>query len=226
MTVWITRTRPGADQTAGRLRALGVEVLVDPVLEVRRLDVEVDASGYQALAFTSPNGVEAFCALSAERDLPAFAVGDATAAALRLAGFASVESASGDVEALAALLLARRAGRVLAPGAAEPAADLGALATGPGVEVTALPVYETVERHPERALTDAGITTVMIHSPRAARQVLAVASDRLPRVDFVALSAACAAPFEGQGAKSVAVAPFPDDASLVRLTADVVSKAP
>ncbi len=226
MTVWITRTRPGADQTAERLRALGVVALVDPVLDVRRLDVEVDTRGYQALAFTSPNGVEAFCALSKKRDLPAFAVGDATAAALTQAGFASVESASGDVEALAALLLARRAGRVLAPGAADPAADLGALASGPGVEVTALPVYQTVERQPETALTDAGIKTVMIHSPRAARQVLSVAPDWLSRLDVVALSAACAAPFEGRSAKSVAVAPFPDDASLVRLTADVVSKAP
>lgn len=226
MTVWITRTRPGADQTAERLRALGVEALVDPVLEVRRLDVGVETRGYQALAFTSPNGVEAFSVLSAERDLPAFAVGDATAAALTQAGFASVESASGDVEALAALLLARRPGRVLAPGAAEPAADLGALATSPGVEVTALPVYESVERRPVAALADAGIAAVMIHSPRAARQVLSVGAERLPRLDVVALSAACAAPFEGRGAKSVAVAPFPDDASLVRLTADVVSKAP
>ena len=57
MKVWITRTWPGADRTAARLKALGIDSLIDPVLAVRSLNVEVDLERVDALAFTSPNGV-------------------------------------------------------------------------------------------------------------------------------------------------------------------------
>jgi uroporphyrinogen-III synthase len=33
--VWVTRARPGAEATASRLDALGIEAVVEPLLEVR-----------------------------------------------------------------------------------------------------------------------------------------------------------------------------------------------
>ena len=63
--------------------------------------------GAAGLLFTSANGVRAFAAASPRRDLPALAVGDATAAAARAAGFADVASAGGNVADLA-LLVRRR----------------------------------------------------------------------------------------------------------------------
>jgi uroporphyrinogen-III synthase len=62
--VWITRARPGALATAERVRALGFEALVDPLLAIEFLDAEIDLSHVAALAFTSANGVEAFARLS------------------------------------------------------------------------------------------------------------------------------------------------------------------
>lgn len=223
MTVWITRTRPGAVRTAERLSALGIESLIDPVLEVRRLDVSIDLDDVDALAFTSPNGVAAFEGLSQGRFLPVFAVGDATADALRRIGFRQVEIAGGGLGALARLLAAKRPGRVLALGPTEPAGDLAALATGVPIEVRA--IYETVPRVARAALAGDALRVVLVHSPKAAR-ALAAYGDVLSSVSVIALSEACAEPLRGATLKSIAVAPFPDDTSLVRLTADVLSEAP
>jgi len=123
--IWITRAQPGADATAERVRALGHEAIVAPLLAVRVIpDVHIDLRGVAALAFTSANGVRAFADASGERGLKVFAVGAATAQAARAFGFKSVLSADGDVEALAEGIAVRRGelrGAVLHPGAAEPA---------------------------------------------------------------------------------------------------------
>src|SRR5262245_38438369 len=86
--IWITRAQPGADVTAERVRALGHEAVVAPLLAVRMIpDVSIDLRGVAALAFTSANGVRAFADASGERGLKVFAVGAATASAARAAGF-------------------------------------------------------------------------------------------------------------------------------------------
>ena len=85
--IWITRAQPGADATAERVRALGHEAIVAPLLAVRALDdVHVDLNGVAALAFTSANGVRAFSDICGERSLRVFAGGAATAQAARAAG--------------------------------------------------------------------------------------------------------------------------------------------
>lgn len=223
MKVWITRTWPGADRTAARLKALGIDSLIDPVLAVRSLNVEVDLERVDALAFTSPNGVEVFEDLSPVRALPAFSVGEATTDALRRIGFERVETAEGDIEALARLLADRRPGRVLALGPTEPAGDLAALAAGVPIKIQA--IYETVARPASETAKDESLDAVLIHSAKAGR-VLAAGGHDLSGLAVLALSEACAAPLRGLPVKSIAVAPFPDDASLVRLTADVLSEAP
>lgn len=176
--IWITRAQPGADVTATRVRAMGHDAIVEPLLAVHLTpDAVVDLKGVAALAFTSANGVRAFADLSGERALRVFAVGAATAQAARLAGFTAVLSADGDVDALAEGIAARRSelrGAVLHPGAAEPAGDLaGALETH-GVEARRLILYETtpVALAEARAKALARSDAVLLHSPRAA-QVLA-----------------------------------------------------
>ncbi|WP_288759400.1 uroporphyrinogen-III synthase, partial [uncultured Brevundimonas sp.] len=125
--VWITRAEPGAARTAARLLALGMEPVVRPLLAIQTLSPELpDLDAFAALAFTSVNGVAAFAGLSARRDRPVFAVGDATAQAARDAGFARVDSADGDLAALARRIAAGAAGPVLAAVAETPAGDLAA----------------------------------------------------------------------------------------------------
>ena len=168
MTVWITRTRPGAERTARRLSAMGVATLVDPVLEVRPVSAPVELGDARALAFTSPNGVDAFAARSAERGLPAYAVGAGTAEALTEAGFSDVRTAGGDAEALARLLIRDRPGPILHLSPLQPARDLGALTADAGIEVRALVLYQTVPVRPDAALAAEGLEAVLIHSARAA----------------------------------------------------------
>lgn len=215
MRVWVTRAQPGADATAARLRALGHDPVVEPVLRIRPLaGVRLDLEGIDALAFTSANAVTAFAALSDRRDRRVFAVGEATAAAARAAGFAAVDSADGDVRTLAAHIAASGfEGTVLHPGATEPAGDLAAA----GLSVRAVPVYETAATGvPPPAEIDA----VLVHSPKAARIVARLlAGTRAEPVEAFALSAACAAPLKGCGFRRLSVAPYPNETALLTLLA-------
>ena len=88
MRILITRPIEDAKPLADALAERGIQVLIEPLLEIRHLeDAEIDLAGAQALLFTSANGVRAFAALSPRRDLKVFTVGDGSADAARQAGF-------------------------------------------------------------------------------------------------------------------------------------------
>jgi uroporphyrinogen-III synthase len=221
--VWVTRAQPGAAATAERLRTLGYEPLVAPLLEVRALgETPIDLTGVAALAFTSANGLAALAVRSAERRIPVFAVGGATAEAARAAGFGSVVSAEGDVAALARVIAGRApfAGEILHPGAAEPAGDLiGALA-GLGVAARALAVYETAPRPPDEATAArvGDLAAVLLHSPKAARALAEhLARKPAPKLAALCLSEAVAAPLRGGALAAVSVAAEPTEAALLAL---------
>ena len=206
----MTRAQPGAARTAERLAALGFEPVVAPLLAIRPLpSPPPDLNGVAALAFTSRNGVDAFAALTAERGLPVFTVGDATAERARQAGFPDVRSASGAIDDLARLLAAEAPGPVLAPGAREPAGDLSALLQG-RVEMRRLPVYEAVETG---IGAPADWDAVMLHSPRAARALagLGPLGDRVVAV----ISEAAAAALGPQPQAEVRIAAHPDEAAML-----------
>jgi uroporphyrinogen-III synthase len=222
--IWITRAQPGAEATAERVRALGHEPIVAPLLAVKPFaDVEVDLTGVAALAFTSANGVRAFADLSGERSLRVFAVGAATAQAARAAGFKLVLSADGDVDALAEGIAKRRfelRGLVLHPGAAEPSGDLvGALAKN-GVQARQLVLYETspVKLSPERAGELVQADAVLLHSPKAA-QVLAgvLKAHPAPALRALGLSKAVVKPLLRTKVAAKAFPPIPLEAALLNL---------
>jgi len=171
--IWVTRTAEGAENTACAIEALGHEAIVAPVLAVETLDVRLDQP-FDAVIFTSRNGVHAFARLSDRRDAPAWCVGDATADAARTAGFDAIVSAEGDVEALFALMKekAPRHFRYLYASAKTPSAPLTAWLWAEGFRVSQTPVYDTVAVAP--ALSDddlSRITHVLIHSARGGREV-------------------------------------------------------
>lgn len=99
--VLVTRPEPGAADTALRLTALGYVPVLAPVLTIRPRAPRL-AGRFQAILATSANALQ-----PGLPDLPLLAVGDATAARAREAGFGVVHSAGRDAEALAALALAR-----------------------------------------------------------------------------------------------------------------------
>jgi uroporphyrinogen-III synthase len=224
--IWITRASPGAEATAERVRALGYEPVIAPVLQVRDLPGNIDLAGVGALAFTSANAVRMFAARSATRDLPVFTVGAATAAAAEAAGFPIVVSAEGDVDDLARAILARAdtvEGVVLHPAAAEPAGDLiGALANG-GVEARAVTVYETVHAEvPARVQNEfSELDGVLIHSPRAGRRVAEILrASPAPNLIAYCLSPQISATLTMLDLGRVATAPLPTEDALLSLLAE------
>jgi uroporphyrinogen-III synthase len=215
--VWITRTLPAAERTAQAVRALGHDPVVAPVLTVRPLRPGLELSDVAALAVTSGNGIGALAALTPRRDLPVFAVGAATAAAARAAGFAEVVSADGDVEALAALLAAVRPRGVVLHAAGRPlAGDLvGALAAA-GLRARSVTLYETVA---SSAAWPDGVDVVLVHSAHAARVLAQGRTGPLPVA--LAISPAAAAPLEAVEGWPVRVASAPSEAELLELLAAV-----
>jgi uroporphyrinogen-III synthase len=222
--IWITRTQPGADATAERVRALGHEALVAPLLTVRPVeDAEIELRGVAALAFTSANGVRAFVERSGERRLKVFAVGAATAQAARAAGFGTVLSADGDVEALAEGIAARRnelRGVVLHPGAREPAGDLAGELEKHGVPARRLVLYETgpVKLGEAEAKTLVRADAALLHSPRAARALASVLKAHpAPKMRALGLSQAVIRPLARTPLAAKAYPPFPLEAALLNL---------
>jgi len=185
--------------------------VIAPLLEIRPLAAVVNLDGVTALAFTSRNGVAAFAGLSAERALPVFAVGDATAEAARRIGFGTVRSADGALADLAALLIAEapRHGLVLVPGALEPAGDLPALLAG-HVPARTLPVYEAVETGvaPPRPFD-----AVLVHSARGARALRRLGP--FSGETAIALSEAVAGAVGGETGLEIHIAAAPDETALL-----------
>jgi uroporphyrinogen-III synthase len=222
--IWITRAQPGADATADRVRALGHEAIVAPLLAVKTFpETPIELGGVAALAFTSANGVRAFADMSGDRSLRVFAVGAATAQAARAAGFKSVLSADGDVDALAEGIAMRRGelrGAVLHPGAAEPAGDLAGALEKHGVQARRLVLYETgpVTVGAEQARSLVKADAALLHSPRAA-QVLAklLKANPAPQLRVLGLSKAVVQPLSRTPLAARAYPPFPLEAALLNL---------
>ncbi len=108
LAVLITRPEPGASETAGRIRLLGLTPVLAPMLHIAKLPVRLEPA-VGAVLVTSSNALPPLPA--GLHGLPLLAVGDATAARAQAAGFTKVCSGDGDAAALAAL-----AAEVLPPG--------------------------------------------------------------------------------------------------------------
>ncbi len=234
MRVLVTRGEPEAGRTATLLASLGHRPLVAPLLTAQALPATVDVSGVVAVAVTSAR-TAAFLPddlRRAMRDLPVFAVGDRTAAALRDAGIPDVRAADGDVAALAGLI--RRAGlppggRILHPGGADRAGDLAGALEAQGLSVLAVTVYRMVAalRLPEtarEALASGEVDAVLHYSPRSARiftdLVLATGlAEAARRPLHACLSPAVAVALEPLAAPRVISSIRPDEAALLGLLA-------
>jgi uroporphyrinogen-III synthase len=230
--VLITRAEPEAARLAGLLAARGVEALIEPLLHIRHraADAPLPPSfldGVQALLFTSANGARAFAAASARRDLRVFAVGDASAATSRACGFAQVESACGNVEDLAALVIARLRpgdGALVHAAGGVTAGDLAGVLEAAGFSLRRAVLYDAVPATALSAATRAALetgalTAALFFSPRTAASFVRLAAgmeDLCRSIIAVALSPAVAAALAPLPWRRVAVAATPDEPALLR----------
>ncbi|MCU0837701.1 MAG: uroporphyrinogen-III synthase [Rhodospirillales bacterium] len=234
MRVLVTRPEDDAAPLATQLARFGIASTIEPLLEVNYGDGgELDVAGVQALLATSANGVRAFARRCARRDLPVLAVGDATARTARDAGFAVVESAAGDVFALAELVRQRRdpaAGALLHAAGSVVAGDLGKLLANNGFQVRREVLYEartatrltapTVE-----LLRQGKIDGVAVFSPRTGAVLIellkaAGVDAACAQMTAFCLSWAVAGAIEGVRWRLIRVAARPEQAALLDIIAD------
>lgn len=172
-------TRPGDDgaRLADTLRQLGHDPALEPLLTIRLFDgPPLDLSGVQAILATSANGIRAIAGRTDERQILLYAVGDATARAAKEAGFLEVSSASGDVEALAALArekLDPAKGPLVHVAGSEVAGDLAGALGAAGFTVRREVLYESETAYSLSASTIAAIKEeridgILVYSPRTA----------------------------------------------------------
>ena len=206
----VTRPPDQAEPLASRLRALGHDVVVCPLVRVEPVgDSPIDVSGYDWVVVTSANGARELARRMRGRPRRLAAIGPGTASALRRYGLEPdlVPSVSTQEGLLAAL--PRPAGRVLFA-AAEGARPL--LAQELGAELVVL--YRTVAIEPE---TPPEGDLVVLASPSAARAFGALGLD-LPVVSIGPQTTAAA---RAQGLRVAAEAESHDLEGLVAAVASL-----
>jgi uroporphyrinogen-III synthase len=173
----VTRPRCEAAGLAAALAVRDIAVIIEPMIEIRDCDgPPPDLTGVQALLCTSANGVRALARRCAERGLPLFAVGDATAARGRAAGFSRVESAGGALADLVRLVRERlrpEAGRLLHVAGSAVAGDLAGDLRASGFTVARAVLYQSrpaaaLSAPCVQALRAASVDFALFFSPRTA----------------------------------------------------------
>jgi len=231
MKLLVTRPALDAGPLSDLLTAAGHTILLDPLLSIRFRDRSVlDLAGATGLLFTSGNGVRAFAALSKQRDLPVYAVGDRTATLARELGFDRIESADGDVAALVALVRTHRRpedGLLVHVSGHDIAGELAQTLEGAGYAIRRAVLYDAepaadLAPATRNALGTGTLDGVLLFSPRTARHFVALMhlsglSGRGQRLTAWCLSPAVAKALDGLKLAQVLVAPKPTQAALLAL---------
>lgn len=214
--VAVLRPEPGANATVRRARERGMEPVATPLFEIEPVTWDVpDLAKFDGLLLTSANAVRsAGEKLEELRGLRVYAVGDATAAAAREAGFDISAAGTDGIDRLL--------------GSIEPDLELlhlcGEDRRDPAYarqRITCVPVYRAkmIDR-PNLAAAEGAV--VLVHSPRAARRFSELVKDRAS-IAVVAISRAAAEAL-GNGWERIEVACQPTDDALLALAARLCNK--
>jgi len=232
MRLLLTRPEPDNERTAAALRARGHTVMLAPLIRIEIIaDADLGAPPFAGILISSANAARAM-ALHPRRDellgLPVLAVGAASAAAAKAAGFTQVTSAGGDGADLARRALARWSGDrrpLLYLAGEDRARDLAAELHAHGLMVRTAVVYRAAKAAafpPEvrDALRAGEIDGVLHFSLRSVESYLdcsrLIGEPALMPVHYC-LSPRTAEPLQRAGAKRIRIAARPDEPSLLAL---------
>ncbi len=222
MKLLVTRPEPGASATAARLAAMGHEPVLLPCLAITLLPARLPPHP-GALVVTSGQAVPALPARL--HHVPAFCVGDATAAKMRAAGFTRVESAHGNAADLFRLIMARRVPglHVLAVGERQGLALEKRLREA-GVAVLRRKLYRVTRPRALQAdmaacLQAGGVDGALFYSAETARAFTALCPPGTQDMTAYALSDNVAAALESLPWGQIRVALAPTEADLMAVLA-------
>jgi uroporphyrinogen-III synthase len=228
-SVLITRPEPGAGETAASVVSLGFRPILAPALEILPLPCRLPpAARLQAIVIASGNAVQALPA--SHRGLPLLAVGDATAARARAAGFTRTESADGDAHALAALTgrsCDRKGAALLLATARGQGEALAADLRARGFRVIRRAVYAAVPARtlPAAACNDlaaGAVTAALFFSAETARHCVwllrrARLHEAVRTVDALAIGRSAAVALEALPWRRIRVAARPNQDAMLAL---------
>jgi uroporphyrinogen-III synthase len=217
--VIVIRPEPGCGATVATARAMGLEAEGFPLFAVRPLGWDLPVEACDALLIGSANALRhGGPKLARLSHLPVYAVGEATAEAAQVAGFALAARGTGGLQDLLGRLapahrrLLRLAGQ-----------DRVSLEAPTGVSIVERVVYasEPLAMPSELARRMDGEGVVLLHSAAAARHFAAECDRHHLARGSIALAAigprVCEA--AGAGWRAVETAPEPTDAALLALAA-------
>lgn len=219
------RPEPGLAATLERAGAMGLAITGHALSEIRAVAWDCpDPAGIDGLLIGSANAIlHGGPHLARLREKPVYAVGEATAAAARAAGFAIAMTGSGGLQGVldaiaAPCHLLRIAGEEHVP-----------LTPPTGVTFAEVIAYRSVALplDPAAALLGSGKALVLLHSAATARH-FAAECDRLglarAAIALAALGPRIAAA-AGEGWGAVHTATTPDEGALLQLAFDLCAQA-
>lgn len=219
------RPEPGLAATLERAGAMGLAITGHALSEIRAVAWDCpDPAGIDGLLIGSANAIlHGGPHLAQLREKPVYAVGEATAAAARAAGFAIAMTGSGGLQGVldaiaAPCHLLRIAGEEHVP-----------LTPPTGVTFAEVIAYRSVALplDPAAALLGSGKALVLLHSAATARH-FAAECDRLglarAAIALAALGPRIAAA-AGEGWGAVHTAATPDEGALLQLAFDLCAQA-
>lgn len=240
MKALVTRPEEDAATIAAALRTRGIEPILAPML---RIELEPDGAlrltgalaGVQAILLTSANGVRAFAAVSNRFEIPAYCVGEASAAAARIAGFRVVASADGDAADLAALVASRLApgnGALLHAAGHDTAGNLAGMLGAKGFTLRRVVLYravavDTLAPDVAAALQRDEIGLGLFFSPRTAETFVRLAraaglAEHCDKMTAVCLSRNVASALNGAPWRAIATAHTPNLSALLAALDEIV----
>ncbi|MCB1532933.1 MAG: uroporphyrinogen-III synthase [Alphaproteobacteria bacterium] len=199
-SILITRPQNQAEAFAKSVHALGLETLIAPMISVEPVAFETpDLNDFQALIFTSAQGVKFFTGQVRLRDIAVYVVGPQTEQAALAAGFEEVYSADGDAGDLVDLIdneAPDTARPFLYVRAKETAKPLEEMLEKRGFTVESLIAYETKNTAtlPEeivQSLKAGDIQAVTFFSKRTAENFVKAVSERGLADSFSTIKALC-----------------------------------
>lgn len=212
--VLVLRPEPGATATVSAARALGLEAIAAPLFEVRALDWTPPATPPEAVLMTSAQAARLGGAgLAMLRDRPLYAVGEATAAAARQAGFTHPIVGDAGVDAIVARAARDGVRSLLHLTAREhrTPADMGIT-----IERRLVYAADAAPTLPEAARAALPHAVALLHSPRAAALFAGLVDPMAIRIAAISPATRDAA---GEGWRAAVVAEHPTDASLLAAAA-------
>lgn len=209
----VLRAEPAASTTAARASAMGLEVSIIPLFEVVPVEWSAPkASRFDGLVLTSANAVRhGGPQLAALKGLPVHAVGAATAAAAREAGFTIASIGGGSSQDMDL------------PGDKRLLHLTGRDHVGTGAAET-ISVYAAQPIDSPKGIDALAGSVVAVHSPRAGSRLAELVKSR-SRIAIAAISPAAASACGG-GWEQVHAAPMPNEETLLALAARLCESPP